>query len=99
LAASSFSISIFISTGPPHPRHRFARRWSWVSLNCGGSLVLYEINENGYGTRMVVFCSGIVSGILVAWVAGLFWLKIAGPAWHDFNQARKPHLPRSPSTA
>jgi hypothetical protein len=48
---------------------------------------------------MVVFCSGIVSGILVAWVAGLFWLKIAGPAWHDFNQARKPHLPRSPSTA
>jgi hypothetical protein len=25
--------------------------------------------------------------------------EIAGPAWHDFNQARKPHLPRSPSTA
>jgi hypothetical protein len=59
---------------------------------------LYELNENGYRDRMVVFCS-IVSGGIVAWAAGLFWLKIAVPAWHDFNQARKPHLPRSPRSA
>jgi hypothetical protein len=75
------------------------KKGQWGSLNCGGSLVLYELAGNGYRARMVVFCSGIVGGILVAGVAGLFWLKIAGPAWHDFNQARKPHLPRSPSTA
>jgi hypothetical protein len=46
---------------------------------------------------MVVFC--IVNGVIVAWAVGLFWLKIAVPAWHDFDQARKPHLPRSPSPA
>ncbi|HLN37480.1 MAG TPA: hypothetical protein VK337_06830 [Xanthobacteraceae bacterium] len=39
---------------------------------------------------MVVFC--IVSGVIVA-AAGLFWLKIAVPAWRDFEQTRKPHLP------
>jgi hypothetical protein len=59
--------------------------------------MVYELNENGYADPMVVFCSGI--GVVVAWAAGLFWLKIARPAWHDFDQARKPHLPRSPSTA
>jgi hypothetical protein len=53
---------------------------------------LYELNENGYNDRMVVFYS-IVSGVIVAWAAGLFWLKIAIPAWQDFDQARRPHLP------
>jgi hypothetical protein len=40
---------------------------------------------------MVVFC--IVSGVIVAGAAGLFWLKIALPAWRDFDQTREPHLP------
>jgi len=39
-----------------------------------------------------VFC--IVSGVIVA--AGLFWLKIAVPAWHDFEYASRPHLPAPP---
>jgi hypothetical protein len=53
---------------------------------------LYEVNENGHYNRMVVFC--IVSGVIVA--AGLFWLKIAVPAWHDFEYASRPHLPAPP---
>jgi hypothetical protein len=42
---------------------------------------------------MVVF--SIVSGVIVAGAAGLFWFKIAIPAWRDFDQARRPHLPPS----
>jgi hypothetical protein len=60
-------------------------------LNCGGALELYELNKNWYFGRMVMFCSGVIVA-----AAGFFWLKIARPAWHDFDQARKPHLPRSP---
>lgn len=62
-------------------------------------MIVYELNENGYCDWMVVFWSGIVSGVIVGWAAGLFWLKIAGPAWRDFDHARKPHLPRPPLTA
>jgi hypothetical protein len=40
---------------------------------------------------MVVFC--VVSGVIVAWAAGLFWLKIAIPAWRDFDYASRPHVP------
>jgi len=40
---------------------------------------------------MVVFC--IVSGVIVASAAGLFWFKVAIPAWRDFDHARRPHLP------
>ena len=61
-------------------------RWGFFRL-CS----LYELNENGHHNRMVVF--GIVSGVIVALAAGLFWFKIAIPAWHDFDQARRPHLP------
>jgi hypothetical protein len=50
---------------------------------------LYELNENGHRNRMVVFC--IVSGVIVA--VGLFWLKVAIPAWRDFDQSRRPHVP------
>jgi hypothetical protein len=39
---------------------------------------------------MVVY---IVSGVIVACAAGLFWLKIAVPAWQDYDQARRPHWP------
>ena len=42
---------------------------------------------------MVVF--SIVSGVIVAGAAGLFWFKIAIPAWRDFDHARRPHLPPS----
>jgi hypothetical protein len=34
----------------------------------------------------------IVSGVIVA-LAGLFWFKVAIPAWHDYDQARRPHVP------
>jgi hypothetical protein len=40
---------------------------------------------------MVVFC--VVSGVIVACAAGLFWLRIAVPAWQDFDYASRPHLP------
>jgi hypothetical protein len=63
--------------------------------NAGGwERSLYELNQNGHCDRMVVFCS-IASGVIVAWVAGLFWFKVAIPAWRDFDQARGPHLPPS----
>jgi hypothetical protein len=52
---------------------------------------LYALNENGHYYRMVVFC--LVSGVIVALAAGLFWFKVAIPAWRDFDQARRPHLP------
>ena len=39
---------------------------------------------------MVVY---IVSGVIVACAAGLFWFKVTIPAWHDYDQARRPHLP------
>jgi hypothetical protein len=43
---------------------------------------------------MVVY---IVSGVIVV-LAGLFWFKVAVPAWHDFVQASTPHVavPRPP---
>ena len=50
---------------------------------------LYGRNECGYTDWMVVY---IVSGVIVV-LAGLFWLKVAMPAWHDFVQASTPHVP------
>ena len=39
---------------------------------------------------MVVY---IVSGVIVACAAGLFWLKIVVPAWQDFEYASRPYVP------